>query len=108
MNRAVTIVLLLVVLALVVAGALYIWAQTHPASIPPAPPTRIELPPVESQGPRNPVPPVQTDKPLPALNASDAEVKGALSQALTPGALERLIFEDFIRKVVATIDNLPR
>jgi hypothetical protein len=108
MNRAVTVVLLLVVLALVVVGALYIWAQTHPATIPPPPPTRIELPPVEPQGPRNPVPNVPTEKPLPALNASDADVRSALSQALTPGALERLVFEDFIRKVVATIDNLPR
>jgi len=35
-------------------------------------------------------------------------VREALAASLPPSAIERLVFEDFIRKVVATIDNLPR
>jgi hypothetical protein len=107
MNRAVTIVVLLIVLALVAAGGLYIWSQTHPAALPPPPPTTVALPPPVT-GPRNPMPEAPPETPLPPLAASDPQVRAALAKSLVPGAFERLVFEDFIRRVVATIDNLPR
>jgi hypothetical protein len=56
--------------------------------------------------------PLRTDpqpEPLPALNESDAAVAGALSALFGPRTLEQLFNPaQFIRRVVATIDNLPR
>jgi hypothetical protein len=56
--------------------------------------------------------PLRTDpqpEPLPALNESDTTVAGALRALLGPRALEELFnSSQLIRRVVATIDNLPR
>lgn len=59
-----------------------------------------------------PVPPeapAPEAKPLPALNNSDATAKEALGNLWSDKAIEeRFHLKDFIRRVVATIDNLPR
>lgn len=58
---------------------------------------------------RHSVPDTLPEKPLPALETSDGTMKNALSE-LSPdsGLIEPLIFQGFIRRIVATIDNLPR
>lgn len=77
-------------------------AQSEPrVGRPPAMPAEPEI--------RHPVPDMLPEKPLPALETSDSTMKNALSElSPTPGLIEALIFQGFIRRVVATIDNLPR
>ena len=58
---------------------------------------------------RHPVPEVPVEKPLPALQSSDAAMKDSLAELLGDSALvERAVLKDFVRHVVVTIDNLPR
>ena len=109
MSRALKIVLIVAALAAIAAGALFLWDRSHPPSLP-APPPKAEAPaPAQPAGPKHPLdtsPPA--DKPLPPLAASDAEVRESFTASFGPGVLERLLLEDLVRKVVATIDNLPR
>ena len=64
--------------------------------------------PVEPQI-RHPVPDVTREKPLPALDTSDATMSRALGKLWSDKAVEdRFQLRDFIRRVVATIDSLPR
>ena len=110
MSRTLKIVLIVAALAAIAALALFLWDRSHPPSLPLPPGPRVAAPaPEQPAGPRHPLdasPPA--DKPLPALAASDAEVRESFSAAFGPGVLERLMLEDLVRKVVATIDNLPR
>lgn len=70
---------------------------------PPAP-----APPAEPQI-RFPIQQEAQEKPLPALNESDPSIKDALGSLWSDKTLERFFhLKDFIRRVVATIDNLPR
>lgn len=58
---------------------------------------------------RHPVPEVPVEKPLPALQSSDAAMKDSLAELLGDSTLiERAVLKDFVRHVVVTIDNLPR
>ncbi len=58
---------------------------------------------------QHPVPEVPAEKPLPPLQASDPAMKDSLTELLGDSALiERAVLKDFVRHVVATIDNLPR
>jgi hypothetical protein len=108
MNRALGTVIAVAVVAGAAAIALYLWKDSHPPLLPPPP--RVEAPaqPAAPAGPRNPVVIETPEKPLPPLKMSDGDVREALGGALPPSAIERLVFEDFIRRVVATVDNLPR
>jgi hypothetical protein len=68
---------------------------------PPALPAEPEI--------RHPVPEMAAEKPLPALDTSDATMKNSLAELLADSALIELpVLKDFVRRVVATIDNLPR
>lgn len=68
---------------------------------PPAMPAEPEI--------RHPVPGMPAEKPLPALDTSDATMKNALAKLLADRALIELpVLKEFVRRVVATIDNLPR
>lgn len=59
-------------------------------------------PPFVEQAPEPP-------EPLPALNESDAVVRAALVEAAGAELVERhLVPDDLVRKLVATVDNLPR
>ncbi len=74
-------------------------------------PPRVELPPPMPAEPeiRHPVPDTPPEKPLPTLETSDNTMKNALAEwSAGQGLIEALIFQGFIRRVVATIDNLPR
>ena len=70
-------------------------------TVPPAVPAEPEI--------RHPVPQKPAEKPLPALDTSDATMRDSLAELLPDGALIKLpVLKDFVRRVVATIDNLPR
>ncbi|OGA51569.1 MAG: hypothetical protein A3F74_03315 [Betaproteobacteria bacterium RIFCSPLOWO2_12_FULL_62_58] len=79
--------------------------ERHPPLVvaPPAP-----APPAEPQI-RFPIQQESQEKPLPTLNESDPSIKDALGSLWSGKTLERFFhLKDFIRRVVATIDNLPR
>lgn len=108
-SRALPVTIAVVALLAAAGGiALYVWQERHPPTLPEAP--RAEAPPAPA-APVGPVHPVTTDpaaRKLPALGASDDEMRAELARELGPGIVERLVFEDFVRHVVASIDNLPR
>jgi hypothetical protein len=88
------------------------WNASHkpepPAVVPPAP--RVTPPPAPPAEPeiRHPVPEKLPEKPLPALETSDSTMKNALADLSGGGGLvDALMLNGFIRRVVATIDNLP-
>lgn len=58
---------------------------------------------------RHPVPQMPAEKPLPALDTSDATMRNSLAELVEDSTLIKLpVLKDFVRRVVATIDNLPR
>jgi hypothetical protein len=68
---------------------------------PPAPPAEPDI--------RHPVPGMPAEKPLPALDTSDTTMRNVLAELLSDRALIELpVLKEFVRRVVATIDNLPR
>lgn len=80
------------------------------AAVAPAPPPAAPAPQVAASGPQNPVdalaPPEQG---LPALASSDGKVTEALNGLLgAPSVKKFLSLDGFVRRVVATVDNLPR
>ena len=101
------------VLAVVAAIAAYFWMQRQGQPVVPVTPPAVEtLPPVqEPAAPRVqfPFPPVTRVEPLPRLEQSDEALRSAISGLNAgPTLVEQVVFEDFVRRVVATIDNLPR
>lgn len=109
---------LLVVLAMALAGAAAWWFWGRPAD-PPAPvpapepvasqPTPVAEPPVATASePEHPIA-VPAAEPLPALADADGHVTQALTELLGRGPVQALLQTDgFVRRVVATVDNLPR
>ena len=101
-------ILAVAVVAAIAAAGYWFWQQRDPPYLPPTP-ARVEAPPpAQPAGPKHPVPAVEP-KPLPALNASDPAIIEALRTLLGPQSLERFFnLEDLVRRIVATVDNLPR
>jgi hypothetical protein len=104
----------IIVLALVatfVALAVYLWYDREPAPVeePPAP---AAVPPAEPPAePQYPVPdagPAPGEEPLPALDDSDAAVRDALTDALGESVGQMLVPDTLVRRIVATVDSLPR
>lgn len=106
------------IVALAAAAGWWYWSQREtaaPASppvatapaVPDAPPP---VPPVSAAGPQNPVDALaEPDAVLPALGDSDVQAKKALTDLLGAQRVTTLLNVDgFVRRVVATIDNLPR
>jgi len=95
-----------------VVGLIF-WNALRPAPVPEvpvAPQPRTEVSPapqaVEPEI-RHPVPDRIATKPLPALDTSDNTMRNAIVELSGNGDLvETLILQGFIRRVVATIDNL--
>ena len=82
--------------------------QPEPAAPPPAPAAVQPPAPAEPQI-RYPVAQEPPEKPLPALEVSDATMQNALGELLLDKPLiEFFQLQNFIRRVVATVDNLPR
>lgn len=108
MTRTIGWVLLVVILG-GGAAAYYYWQQKMRQPMPP---------PMQTQAPPSPVSaepairhPVETApaQPLPVLANSDAAMWGALAELMGKKSLTDLFYPDgMIRRIVATIDNLPR
>ncbi|MGI4776747.1 MAG: DUF3014 domain-containing protein [Janthinobacterium lividum] len=112
-------------LALLAAGAGW-WYWTygpHQADMQPAAPTAAVAPPPDdaparspepteapASGPQNPVDAIaRPDAALPALSDADAPVASALTQLLGAGPMGSFLNVDgFVRRTVATVDNLTR
>lgn len=74
-------------------------------------PVAGEAPPAEPPEPqiRHPVEQPPQEKPLPALEVSDSTMQAELDGVLAEKSFAGLfLLKDFVRRVVATIDNLPR
>ena len=88
-------------------------ALQPPEPSPPVAPPAARREPLPSTAPaepeiRHPVPDNLPAKPLPALDTSDSTMKNALAELSGDSSLiDVLILQGFIRRVVATIDNLP-
>ncbi|MDB5985191.1 MAG: hypothetical protein JWR16_244 [Nevskia sp.] len=104
---------IVVVLALA-AGGYYWWRQQHPPA-----PAAVEVPsspaaageaaiqhPIEQA--QTETPPASTPTPLPALGDSDSAAQDALKDLFGAKALLLFYLNDVIRRIVATVDNLPR
>ncbi|HEX8964472.1 MAG TPA: DUF3014 domain-containing protein [Rhodocyclaceae bacterium] len=106
--------------ALVLVGGYYAWTvwrpplaerPAAPANVP-VPPAPLPAPPAAPQE-RYPIAtsavPAQAEAPLPALDESDAAFGAAVAQLLGAKALPAYLYPDrMIRRLVATVDNLPR
>ncbi|KQP12536.1 DUF3014 domain-containing protein [Pseudorhodoferax sp. Leaf267] len=107
---------LLIFLALALAGAAAWWFKgrkpeppapaPEPVAAQPAP--AVEPPTAVASGPQHPIEAVPPT-PLPDLADADAHVTQALTDLLGRGPVQALLQTDgFVRRVVATVDNLPR
>ena len=95
-----------VVVVLAVAAAAYVFYLREPAPEPAPPPVVAEP---AAPLPEPTVVSPSTDVPLPGLDDSDASVREWLSDAIGRDAVERFLVRDsVVRKLVATVDNLPR
>lgn len=109
----------LVIIA-ILAGAFAWWRWSMQKEAPPeAPPVSTapqpqpappDNPAPVATGPQNLVEPLaEPDKTLPPLNDADARVNGALNDLLGKKGVTSFVQTDgFVRRVVATVDNLPR
>ena len=119
-NTVIWVAAAVVAAALVGVGVYYRFHKPHPApvaasaAIPPAATSAPTPLPGAQQAPavQNPVPPAAaaaSAKPLPPLNDSDSVVLAALDGLIGHPAVTRfLVPKNIIRRVVVTVDNLPR
>jgi len=114
------IVIVLLVLAAAAAGGWWYWSQQRQTT-PPAPtamapqpdiPATPAAPPAApaATGPQNPIDALaQPDAALPSLADSNAAVTKALTDLLSAKSVASFLqIDDFVRRFVATVDNLPR
>ena len=114
--------LLIAALAVLIVSGYFGWQYTQRAAAPadampapaPAPPIAAPLPPTQAPAAppaiEHPVEPAASDSAaLPALGNSDALVGEGLASLLSrKNLLSFLQVDGFVRRVVATVDNLPR
>jgi len=112
MNKPIWPLLLAVVLGIVGSIAWYLYQPDAP---PPAPPPQAATPaPAPPAAPthypiEDAAPAASPPKPLPALDDSDAAAQDALAGLVERQTLSDLFqLKGLIRRIVATIDNLPR
>lgn len=117
-NRRIALITIGILLMLAVAGYLFVWPQMKPdepvlpaeeVAAPPLATTPAQAPPLVEPPPDHyPLPtPAPDAPPLPALGESDAPFAIALAE-LADGVIAATVSEQRIRRLVATIDNLPR
>lgn len=110
------LVALTVVIVLGIGVALYFWLADRQPSEPEAPPPAVEAPAEEPPPPEpryvvpEPEPEPEPPPPLPELGReSDAAIRAELESLAGEEAVEEHLTEsDVIRRLVVTIDNLPR
>jgi hypothetical protein len=110
-----TLGIILGVAVVVLAGAgFYAWRQglfTTSAKAPPAPAPAARPTPPTAPEIQHPVPAgaEAQAQPLPALGDSDGVVRDGLKELFGPEVVERSFArQNLVRRIVATIDNLPR
>jgi hypothetical protein len=104
----------LLVAALIIAAAaagIYLWRQME-SQAPPVAPVQPAPPPAPraETGPpvRHPIETAQPEIPLPPLQASDAATRDWLSALIGGETFDALLqSRDVVRRIVATVDNLP-
>ncbi|MEO5699313.1 MAG: DUF3014 domain-containing protein [Casimicrobiaceae bacterium] len=112
---------ILVVAALAAAGTVaWLLMRSQPAPIPATPSVTSDAPTLSARSPppsatRYPIEKaagetvVEPTEPLPTLDASDGPIVAAASKVVRGDDIERLFNpKDFARRIVATVDNLPR
>ncbi|VTU26057.1 DUF3014 domain-containing protein [Variovorax sp. PBL-E5] len=109
----------IIVLVLIAAGAGW-WYGSQRQVEPPPPPPAASAPPSDNppapapaavaSGPQNPVDALAApDAALPALADADAQVSAALTDLLGKKSVASFLqLDGFVRRFVATVDNLPR
>ena len=108
MNRTIWWVVLIVAAGAILAALYY---RSHQTSLRPVPPAAQAPAPKPAPEPaiRYPIEEKPQEKPLPALNQSDPTVKDALRGLWNDKTLAQYFnLETFVRRVVATVDNLAR
>ena len=99
------------ILVLAVGGVYYLRSRNQPLPAAPSAPTAV-APTTSEPGIAHPLPPAGGNAaaaPLPDLADSDAPLRDALGQISSEDAVKDfLVPQDLIRKIVVTIDNLPR
>ncbi len=123
MNRPVWWVILVLVWGAIAIGAYYWWQQQGAEQqVPPAPPPVAEAPPappapaepeirhpIEEARPETTAEPAKEAVPLPPLGESDKTVLDALAGLVGRKAVGAFLEDTgVVRRVVATVDNLPR
>jgi hypothetical protein len=105
----------LLVAALIIAAAaagLYLWRQIESQAPPAAPaqPAAGPAPKGDTEPPvRHPIETAQPEAPLPPLADSDAAIREWLSALVGAKTFDALLqSKDAVRRIVATVDNLPR
>lgn len=102
---------LIVILGLGLLAAIFYYVLPKTPPEPPSATVQPAPPPTPSAEPeiRFPVGQQPQEKPLPALDVSDSTIKDALGELSTDKTLIELFhLRDFIRRIVVTVDNLPR
>lgn len=107
---ALRIGLIVAALLAAIAAGVYWWRESRPPRLPPAPATSVPAVSAPAKTPRYGIDAAtDTPRPLPRLNESDPTLVEALSGLLGSQAFARLFVpEEIVRRIVATIDNLPR
>ena len=107
--------LLLGAIVVAAVAGYYLWQENQPVTAPPvvSQPPVAAAPPVEPEKPgiQHPVLPaeVEPDKPLPALEQSDAKVGELVVGLVGLNAFETFVNPtQLVRRIVVTVDNLPR
>jgi DUF3014 family protein len=110
MKKPVWWAVLVVAVVGLAAAFFYALQSMRPEPRRPAPPPAASLPePKADVEPQIRHPIRMEEKPLPPLNESDAAIRDALAGLVGDRLLDELLNpQEFVRRVVATIDNLPR
>jgi hypothetical protein len=102
--------LVIVVAILAIAFGWWRWSQQKEPPVAAPSPQAAPVEALATTDPQNPMESLaEPDASLPALNDADALVSGALDELLGHKAVTSFLQLDrFVRRVVATVDNLPR
>jgi DUF3014 family protein len=104
-----TIWWLIVLLGCVLLASILYYTLPKTTPEPVAQPTAPAVKPPAESSIRYPIAQQPVEKPLPALDVSDATMRDALGELLSEKTLIDLFqLRDIVRHIVATLDNLPR
>jgi hypothetical protein len=101
---------LLLAVAGAITGVLYYTSQKTPSwVVPPTAKAPVPKPPAPEPEIRYPIEEKAPEKPLPELARSDPTLKEALGELWNEKTVAQVFnLNEFVRRVVATVDNLPR